>query len=77
MNFQDVAYSIVDTLREMDGSQIAVIHNTICSRKIKYDETISSGSDDWWEYIDECVVDSDGCLKDNNGDAETNMEHRR
>lgn len=85
-----VFQNICDALDELDGEEVACIHNSLCSRKIKY------LSDNFWEYTgeddndeahviilydgdgeddnDEAVVDSDGCLRDNDGDAETDME---
>jgi len=47
LDFSMITDSIVDTMGELDGEQIAEIHNQICSRKIKYVE------DSIWEYSGE------------------------
>ncbi len=71
MEYSDVMDSIRDTMCDMDGEEIVKIHNDICSTKIKYD------GDSEWSEVDECRVDADGCLIDNDGDAETDMEQLR
>jgi hypothetical protein len=47
LDFAMVTSSIVDTMAELEGEQIAEIHNQICSRKINYVE------DSIWEYSGE------------------------
>lgn len=48
LSFQDVLENIEDAVTEIsDGEEIARIHNSICSRKVKYIE------DNIWEYEDE------------------------
>jgi aminoglycoside phosphotransferase family enzyme len=44
LSFQDVTDNIAEAMMELDGEQVAEIHNRICSRKIDYKE------DSLWEY---------------------------
>jgi hypothetical protein len=44
LTFSQVTDSITDTMIEMEGETIAEIHNSVCSRKIRYVE------DSIWEY---------------------------
>ena len=71
MTFDEVIASIKDAMESLDGENIADIHNAICFAQIRYDE------DNQWDEIgtDECKVDADGCLVDNDGDAETDFEN--
>ena len=39
MTYRDVTDSITDTLAELDGEEVAKIHNMICLMKIAYNET--------------------------------------
>lgn len=64
LTFTGVMGNILNAMEELDGEQIADIHNQICSRKIKYDE------DSLWEYTGE--DDSKGC-----GVAETLKEWKK
>jgi hypothetical protein len=70
MTFDEVIESINDAMSGLDGETIAKIHNDICITQIEYEE------DDQWNKIenDECEVDANGCLINNDGDAETDME---
>jgi len=72
LSFQDVIDNISEALAQADGKHVADIHNQICSNEIVYLE------DSQWEEKegDECPVDADGCLVNNDGDAETDMEDR-
>jgi len=47
LTFTDVTDNIIEAMEELDGEQIAEIHNQICSRKIDYLE------DSIWDYTGE------------------------
>ena len=52
LTFADITDNITDTMGEMEGETIAEIHNSVCSRKIRYVE------DSIWEYTDEDDTDT-------------------
>ena len=71
---EEIVNEIAEVLHEGDGDFIENIANQVLVPKVRYIE------DSLFEHdieVDEDEVDSDGCLTNNNGDAETDMEQLR